>query len=905
MAGISEKLYPPTINGTLPAFYGEKNGNGAVVARITVPFSMNRAVSSSEIGGFSLKIKTVQSNTLLAIVSSDGEDISNVLSNRKVSFTLQEGILAKIKIGQFLKVQLAYKSKDEGNTVGYYSTVGIIKYTSKPIVYIEDFKDNQSRIETFRSSYTGIYETSKDKSERPYSYNFSLFDKDFQLIESSGWLLHNTTINNVASESLSLNKTTDVYTFKTQVASDKEYFLQYSVRTINNLEISSPLYSCADPYIEPENFYVQLNAENNFEEGYINTYLTLDPPEGTTILTIAELKKLYHTDAVSYDDISETYTIHFDAEDVEDISLRRLVLNNPVSIEIYRAEKTDNFTTWRAMQRVYISNYEYAINYWSFKDFTVEQGVTYKYCFRQYNASNIQSERTLSNEVVADFEDMFLWDGKKQVKIRFNPKVSSFKINRLEQKTDTIGSKYPFIFRNGQVEYKEFPISGLISYLADNNEMFVNAQEDLNIILNPQVFRPFGTPVPQNQNDINSIDKSWENSATVDSIGYNMRAERRFKLKLLDWLGNGEIKLFRSPAEGNYLVRLLNISLTPEDRVSRMLHTFSCTAYEVEEFTYNNLISLGFLTPENSTETHLDIATLKLKDILNEITDFSQNIKINEYPIFGYFKIDKSNNSNSLEKLFIRIGLTSNSKTEISSGTFTVNLPKTDLPDLYFCVNDQEELFDEEDNTNEKKINKLISLIGDTEITYQYYNTNTLTGSLNNIKNAYLINIIETSIGPWNKDFSSTYREDIIENSQIVGIRERKTLKIYTLNFKEKHIVNLYEHNNHYYYDNEYTSLADDNVFNDKLSVYKIKKDGDSYELIYYDHSGSIHSEYDTDPEVFVSLITNEGEQFVFTEIPPAINLNLYSYNSIQIGNGVYLEYACQDKIIEYNAPTE
>ena len=42
----------------------------------------------------------------------------------------------------------------------------------------------------------------------------------------------------------------------------------------------------------------------------------------------------------------------------------------------------------------------------------------------------------------------------------------------LESKVDTIGSKHPFIFRNGNVGYKEFPISGLISYLSDENDLF-------------------------------------------------------------------------------------------------------------------------------------------------------------------------------------------------------------------------------------------------------------------------------------------------------------------------------------------------------------------------------------------------------------------------------------------------
>jgi hypothetical protein len=40
--------------------------------------------------------------------------------------------------------------------------------------------------------------------------------------------------------------------------------------------------------------------------------------------------------------------------------------------------------------------------------------------------------------------------------VRFNPKVSSFKETVLEQKQDTIGNKYPFVFRNGNIKYKEF-----------------------------------------------------------------------------------------------------------------------------------------------------------------------------------------------------------------------------------------------------------------------------------------------------------------------------------------------------------------------------------------------------------------------------------------------------------------
>jgi hypothetical protein len=109
---------------------------------------------------------------------------------------------------------------------------------------------------------------------------------------------------------------------------------------------------------------------------------------------------------------------------------------------------------------------------WSWKDFTVEQGKEYIYSIQEYNDYDLYSERIISSSVYVDFEDSFLFDGEKQLRIRFNPKVSSFKTDLLENKVDTIGNKYPFIFRNGNVSYKEFPISGLISYWMDSEKLF-------------------------------------------------------------------------------------------------------------------------------------------------------------------------------------------------------------------------------------------------------------------------------------------------------------------------------------------------------------------------------------------------------------------------------------------------
>lgn len=226
------------------------------------------------------------------------------------------------------------------------------------------------------------------------------------------------------------------------------------------------------------------------------------------------------------------------------------------------------------------------------KDCTVEHGETYIYSLQQYNDRGLYSNRIYSEEVYVDFEDSFLFDGTRQLRVRFDPKVSSFKNTVLETKVDTIGSQHPFIFRNGKVAYKEFPISGLISYFTDEAKMFFKDED----------FDPFKNlyrKETQSLLNTNILNKT----KTINLTSQNVYKEKTFKLEVLDWLTNGEAKLFRSPTEGNYLVRLMNVSLAPNDTLGRMLHTFSCTAYEVAKNNHQNRLAYGVINLDDPKDT--------------------------------------------------------------------------------------------------------------------------------------------------------------------------------------------------------------------------------------------------------------------------------------------------------------
>lgn len=201
------------------------------------------------------------------------------------------------------------------------------------------------------------------------------------------------------------------------------------------------------------------------------------------------------------------------------------------------------------------------------KDNQIEQGITY-----EYNWSKTKPEMVAAtgNQVVdVDFEDIFLSDAEHSLRIRYNPQVSAFKTIIQEQKIETMGRQYPIFVRNGNIRYREIGLSGLISYSMDD-WFYFNGQ------LKDEEVRPT-TP-----------DNTVENYKQRTSRD-EFYLERQFKLAVEQWLNNGKPKLFRSAAEGNYLIRLMNVSLSPENKLARRLHSFSATGYEIADLNFDNL----------------------------------------------------------------------------------------------------------------------------------------------------------------------------------------------------------------------------------------------------------------------------------------------------------------------------
>ncbi len=562
------KLYPPILERTIPAFYTDSEGTV-----ITVPFSMNRATDLKDVKGFQLKIRAIQSNSndSLGTVTSYEKPAYNIdTKNYSVNFIIPDEMLGdseivtqkeKFFIGNFYKLQMAYINND--NELGYFSTVSIVKYTTKPNIYIENLSHNDLNNHSY--NYIGIYsQKNMDVTEKAYQYRFILTDYNDQIIDDTGLLLCDN-INNQETYQCKfyysyMSDIPDGYIPDTFIK--KYYILQLIVYTNNKLIVSSSSYKLIKQELQLPTYDTPIISKLNFDNGYVS--ILIEGPINQETQLEEKLLKEYL---------------------------------------ISRACEDSNFLEWEEIYKIRLNN-EY-ISKQTPIDFTVEQGKSYVYSIQEKMYDGSYSNRILSNTIQVDFEDVFIYDGEKQLKIKYNPKIGSFKINNAETKTDTIGSKFPVFFRNSHIKYKEISIGGLISYLSDEQELFMT-NEELSIENMPNIqvieggYRELqGLPLLEKVKELSKVEKydyikiedPLEGRVrTVNLEDYSISAERIFKNKVINWLSNGKVKLFRSPTEGNFLIYLTNVSLTPEDRIGRLVHSFQATAYEISDYNYKDLI---------------------------------------------------------------------------------------------------------------------------------------------------------------------------------------------------------------------------------------------------------------------------------------------------------------------------
>ena len=383
--------------------------------------------------------------------------------------------------------------------------------------------------------------------------------------------------------------------FNTQ---DKEYLKKYRIILYNNLmteilQDSKEKYS--NIYSNPNQIYYKIKYNLKHEGNYI-----LKVQLQTNNLYEWEETYAFTMNLVQYTTLdSSNYHIQAQPDDrggrikvkvTSDQKPKQLGMN----LIIRRSCSKDNFNIWEDVYTFLAKSTEVVNLTWY--DMTIESGVWYKYSLQQRNLQGFRSNLIIyETPIMCVFQDIFLTTAENQLKIRFNPQVNNYSHVVAESLTQTIGSKYPFIRRNGNVNYRTFSLSGTITHFMDARQNTMHASPlDL-----------YGT----NEFGGKSKYDQYNNRHNIN-VYNNSIYERDFREKVIDFLYKNDVKLYKSSTQGNMLVKLMNISFTPNNTLSRHIYDFTCTVQQIDEFTVDNCDKYNIQDKgQYSNETSVSIVT--------------------------------------------------------------------------------------------------------------------------------------------------------------------------------------------------------------------------------------------------------------------------------------------------------
>ena len=223
--------YPPIIEGKLPACV--KGTDNQVV--ITVPYILNKAISSDEYNAIAIRIKTVTTGTIkLEISTATCKALNTTTRTLNASFVLSVDDSKKLAVGNYYKVQIAFEKDGDKSP---WSSVGVIKYTNRPEILIEGLDSGRDNINP--TLFAGLYKNN-DPAEKLYSYNFTIYDSDNNIYETSGDVMYDGTGNSMVGTQLNCSMS---WCPRKGLMEDKIYKIILTVKTINDYCGSSAEYN--------------------------------------------------------------------------------------------------------------------------------------------------------------------------------------------------------------------------------------------------------------------------------------------------------------------------------------------------------------------------------------------------------------------------------------------------------------------------------------------------------------------------------------------------------------------------------------------------------------------------------------------------------------------------------------
>ena len=580
---MAKRLYPPLINYSMPAF-DKDNEEG-----VNIYFALS---------SFNIRTEIKQAHATVRYQSSNANALSSVYPAKIKICSINEAADGRyfinlkstdldggFKAEQLYKVQIRFSSSTGSATLDYFnshlddfsewSTVCLIKPITRPTVSIDGLGSTWTKsIPQFTIRFVSNNRTETLKQWRlkliSAAGNITRADSGLKVFNSYDGLVTD------AAGTVGLK-----YNIQYELLNNTRYFLYLTTITTNDFEQTQ-------------------------KYDFTTSFNVIDIP---SITVMAEPQ---------------------DDHGFMKITIQGSSLSTATEVQLRRAAAQTNFSKWQTLSVLTLSE---SITKAIYPDYSAEAGTYYKYGVQIVNSSGDKSNLIKSDTPIAcDFNDAFLIEGTSHLKLEYNFNVTSLNINTMETKVDMLGSKYPFITRNADTYYKTLQLSGLLSAYMNIDSMFIDERKNFY----GGLFNQGGTSIIKNNELANVSGGVWlittksGQEATVrgttlyindsdtqygqigdmyyryDELGnlhtgksldeiathnlkYDYNRERHFRETVMNFLADGQPKLFKSTQQGNILGYIMTPTFTPFQSVDRLLYTFSASFVEIDDCTVANL----------------------------------------------------------------------------------------------------------------------------------------------------------------------------------------------------------------------------------------------------------------------------------------------------------------------------
>lgn len=448
----SYDLLPPIVPDSIPP---------STIGEFTIPITVYGNITDDTIKTLAgLGIQTIQiaivnqNNTEQSINSIEGKRVWYDKKTKTFNLKINSAMLPidkKTGENQLYKVQLRWSNKTNNKNVKYFSewsSVCLIRYI-RPV--------------TLDIVLGTIKLSQKYKQESTTNPNF-IPDCFFSI---KGKLFSETQI--LKNYQIILRRKNDT---------TKKYFEYLKTDFLSPDSATTFTYKIKESFMQGEKYQLIINASTL--SGYK-----------------IEQQVYYFIVANGITDEPELFICQSEVNDAQSTIDIHIIGKNDLkkNLIICRASSEDNFFTWTNMAivqfdgsqqqniEVYLKssdeepsnnyqNYSYLV--WS--DKTIKSGIFYKYSVAiLYKAKDKDiyitgNHKDAGKPKTCIFEDMYLINKDRTLRIKYNPEINNFKYNFSESVQTTLGSKYPFINRMGKSNYCSFQIGGLITSFMDSDQ---------------------------------------------------------------------------------------------------------------------------------------------------------------------------------------------------------------------------------------------------------------------------------------------------------------------------------------------------------------------------------------------------------------------------------------------------